>query len=185
MHPRLDLKVLEVFPNLKDSVIERFTGSAWCLLAQVFMCGQHSKRVKLPHPVKGVNERPSELPSRNLRGEIHVLKVSFLQAVHRWNLFQVLEHFVNYAQNTSKIFTNVIFTSWNASPVFAKMNVWQLWEDKGCLNSQQGRRKSVIAHLQKSLSELKCGTTNVVLFMNRNLTYLAVYSGYNIWDSPA
>lgn len=51
--------------------------------------------------------------------------------------------------------------------------------------SQQGRRESVIAHLQKSLSELKCDTTNVFLFMDRSLTYVAVYSGYNIWDIPA
>lgn len=176
IHPRLDLMILEAFSNIKDSIIQRFTGSGWCFLTQVFLCGQHSKLVK-------VNGRSSELPSRNLRGEIHVLKIRFLQAFHRWNLFQVLQHFINYAQDTSKIFINVIFTLLNASQFLQKWIYDSFERIKDIL--QQGRRESVIAHLQKSLAELKCDTTNVFLFMGRKLTYLAVYGRYNIWNSLA
>jgi len=53
-------------------------------------------------------------------------------------------------------------------------------------SSQQGRKESVVAHLQKSISELKCVTTDVFSVIARISKYIyAAYSLCNIRDSPA
>lgn len=41
-------------------------------------------------------------------------------------------------------------------------------------SSHEGRKESVVAHLQKSISELKYVTTDVFSFIDRNPTYIAV-----------
>lgn len=110
-----------------------------------------------------VNERPSESPSRVLKGLASYMEVkpfSFCLHIESFSIiFQVLQYFVfvNYAQNTSKIFIYRIFTEiYTVNLHFHKNDGVKTLKGRKTSSSQNGGKESVIAHLQKSMFEACC-----------------------------